>query len=146
MAKDLSKYPLHLGLGATAESQPLFTGGMEWYQDYAERNKDDGVEGRLVSMHTFTESWDVWEMHPLGHEAVIVTAGSMVLVQELLDGTIQTTPLTVGQVAVNPPGVWHTADVEEGACSAVFITAGKDTQHKAREATTTTANSGKEEL
>ena len=64
---NLTKHPIHLGLGATAEVEPLFTGEMEWYQGYGERHGEaDGVEGRLVSMHTFTESWDVWEMHPLG--------------------------------------------------------------------------------
>jgi len=134
MAKDLSKHPLHLGLGATTVSQPTFTGDMPWYQAYSERHAADGAEGRLVSMHTFTESWDCWEMHPLGSEAVIVTEGKMVLVQEIPDGNgnkVTKTELTKGQVAVNPPGVWHTSELEKGStCSAVFITAGKDTQHR----------------
>jgi len=44
----ISKHPLHLGLGATAHEEPLFTGGMDWYADYVERHVDDGAEGRLV--------------------------------------------------------------------------------------------------
>jgi hypothetical protein len=26
----------------------------------------DGAEGRLVSMHRFSQSWPSWEMHPAG--------------------------------------------------------------------------------
>ena len=59
-ARNLSENPVHLGLGATAEAQPPFT-GMEWYEEYGRRNAGDGAEGRLVSMHTFGESWDSWE-------------------------------------------------------------------------------------
>jgi hypothetical protein len=52
---DITTYPIHLGLGATAETQPEFTGGMQWYEDYGNRYESDGAEGRLVSMHSFTE-------------------------------------------------------------------------------------------
>ena len=58
MAERLSTYPIHLGLGATAATQPEFTGEMSWYEGYGQRHGDDGVEGRLVSMHSFDESWD----------------------------------------------------------------------------------------
>ncbi len=56
----LVENPLHLGLGATAVPQPLFT-GMDWYQGYGERNGHDGAEGRLVTMYRFTTSWNSWE-------------------------------------------------------------------------------------
>lgn len=128
--KNLSQHPLHLGLGATAVSQPLFTGEMDWYGGYGERHGVDGVEGRLVSMHTFTESWDVWEMHPLGAEVVLCTAGSIELVQEI-DGSEVATTLQVGEYAINEPGTWHTANVTEPT-TAVFITAGLGTEHRSR--------------
>jgi len=121
---------IHLGLGATAEPQPPFT-GMDWYQSYGERHGSDGPEGRLVSQHTFTESWDSWEMHPKGSEVVVCTHGAMVLTQEFPDGTLQTVPLAAGEYAINPPGVWHIADVEESA-TAIFITAGEGTEHRSR--------------
>lgn len=70
-------------------------------------------------------------MHPAGDEVVICTAGSMVLVQEFEDGKVVQTPICAGQYAINPPGVWHTADVAESA-TAVFITAGEGTQHRPR--------------
>lgn len=73
----LTANPLHLGLGATAEIEPLFTGELDWYADYSARHAADGPEGRLVSMHTLNEPWNVWEMHPQGVEATVLfmTAG-----------------------------------------------------------------------
>jgi len=129
MTKNLSKHPIHLGLGATATSEPAFTGSA-WYDAYATRRAADGNEGRLVAMFTFDESWDVWEMHPQGSEVVLCTAGEITLVQEI-DGRQVRTALRPGEYAINAPGVWHTADVEREA-TAVFITSGIGTQHRPR--------------
>ena len=126
----LCERPIHLGLGANAIEQPPFT-GMEWYAAYGERHGGDGAEGRLVSMHTFGESWDVWEMHPAGHEVVLCTAGEMTLIQEDSAGRVTRTVIRSGEYAINPPGVWHTADIA-GEASAVFITAGLGTEHRPR--------------
>jgi len=130
-AHDISTHPVHLGLGATVDVEPLFSGAMEWYADYTRRHAADGVEGRLVSMHTFQESWDMWEMHPRGSELVLCIAGSMTLHQETRDGATATVTLAPGQYVVNEPGTWHTADVEAEA-TALFITAGLGTQHRPR--------------
>lgn len=130
-ARHLGSHPLHLGLGATAVVEPRFTGAMDWYEAYTARHADDGAEGRLVSMHTFTEPWTIWEMHPLGSEVVLCTAGAMTLHQESADGTTAKVTLRAGEYAINQPGTWHTADVE-GEATAVFITAGFDTQHRPR--------------
>lgn len=121
---------VHLGLGATAAAQPPFT-GMSWYEGYSARHGDDGAEGRLVSQYTFHDNWDVWEMHPKGAEVVICTAGAMTLIQENQAGAHETIALKAGEYAINPPRIWHTADVEEAA-TAIFITAGEGTQHRAR--------------
>ena len=129
-ARKLSDSFLHLGLGATAVPQPPFD-GMEWYEAYGARHGDDGAEGRLVSQHTFSESWDSWEMHPVGHEVVICIDGSMILTQEDPDGAQRQVALSAGEYAINAPGVWHTADVENSA-TAIFITAGEGTQHRPR--------------
>ncbi len=125
----LERFPLHLGLGARAVPQPEFS-GMEWYAAYAERNAADGSEGRLVSLHSFRESWTSWERHPAGDEAVICTAGEITLIQELPDGT-RKVALRAGEYAINPRGVWHTADVA-GHATALFITAGWGTEHRPR--------------
>jgi mannose-6-phosphate isomerase-like protein (cupin superfamily) len=124
--------PAHLGLGATASVEPEFT-GMAWYAAYTARHQADGIEGRLVSQYSFTESWDSWEVHPHGAELVICTAGSLTLHQEHPDGRTETVTLAPGDYAINPPGVWHTADVAPGTtCTAIFITPGEGTEHRPR--------------
>ncbi len=128
--QSLETNPLHLGLGATAVVQPAFTGG-EWYEAYGARHGSDGAEGRLVSMFTFTQSWDSWEMHPAGDEVVLCTAGTMTIIQEFPDGSSAKVTLNPGEYAVNPPGVWHTADIA-GEATAVFITAGLGTEARDR--------------
>jgi quercetin dioxygenase-like cupin family protein len=128
---DLSVHPIHLGLGATAVVEPEFTGDMSWYGAYVERHRADAAEGRLVTVHSFDESWTSWEMHPVGAEVVLCLSGTMTLHQEHADGARSTVVLAPGQYAINPPGTWHTADVESTA-SALFITAGEGTQHRPR--------------
>lgn len=130
----LSAHPLHLGLGATAEIEPFFTGELSWYESYSRRHREDGPEGRLVSMHSFTEPREMWEMHPHGAEVVICTAGSLTLIQEKSDDSVTAIKLEQGQHAVNEPGIWHTADVESDA-TALFITAGMGTEHRPRDQT-----------
>ncbi len=127
-AFNLTKNPLHLGLGATAIQLPDFTGDMSWYEEYGKAHGGDGAEGRLVSMHTFTEDWDSWEMHPNGHEVVLCVNGQVTLVQEINGNTVETV-LTAGEGALNDPGVWHTARVSDTA-TCVFITAGLGTEHR----------------
>jgi mannose-6-phosphate isomerase-like protein (cupin superfamily) len=128
---DLRERPLHLGLGATAIPQPPFEGGMAWYEQYDERHGADGAEGRLVAVHTFDEPWTSWEMHPHGDEVVLCLSGRIALHQEK-DGEVHTVTLGPMQCAINAPGVWHTADVAGGAATALFITAGMETQHRPR--------------
>jgi quercetin dioxygenase-like cupin family protein len=125
----LERCPIHLGLGARAVAQPDFS-GVEWYAAYVDRNAPDGNEGRLVQLFSFSESWTSWERHPVGDEAVICTAGEITLVQELPDGPHKVT-LRAGDYAINPRGVWHTADVA-GHATALFITAGVGTEHRPR--------------
>ncbi|MDE2560813.1 MAG: cupin domain-containing protein [Sphingomonadales bacterium] len=127
----IAQRPIHLGLGATANAEPEFTGEMAWYEGYVARHADDGFEGRLVAMHSFTGSWDSWEVHPNGAEVVLCLSGSMTLHQEAPDGTLSQVTIGAGEYAINPPGTWHTADIE-GEASALFITAGAGTEHRPR--------------
>jgi mannose-6-phosphate isomerase-like protein (cupin superfamily) len=134
-ARSLETFPLHLGKGATAVSEPAFPRderAMQWYADYGARHVADGEEGRLVSMFTFTEDWGMWEMHPAGEEVVVCLSGAMVLTQEFPDGHRETVRLEPGEYAINPRGVWHTADIS-GEASALFITAGAGTQNRPRD-------------
>jgi hypothetical protein len=125
---------VHLGLGATTVPLPRHTGDMSWYAEYGRLHGADGTEGRLVSMYTFSESWESWEVHPKGSELVLCVAGTIALTQEAPDGTISTATITAGQAVVNEPGVWHTADVPDAGDppTVVFITAGEGTEHRPR--------------
>lgn len=130
----LESNPIHLGRGASAIPQPEFPRderAMQWYADYAARHGEDGAEGRLVSLFRFDGDWPGWEMHPAGDEVVVCLSGTMELIQELEDGTHVHTRLSPGEYAVNPPGTWHTADIE-GEATGLFITAGEGTQHRPR--------------
>jgi quercetin dioxygenase-like cupin family protein len=126
----LADTPVHLGLGATVVRQEPFTGEPAWYERYAARNAADGAEGRLVTVHSFTEPWDSWEVHPHGEELVLCTEGAITLHQEI-DGEVRQATIRSGEAVVNPPGVWHTADVA-GPATAVFITAGMGTEVRPR--------------
>lgn len=127
---DLETFPVHLGLGASVVTLDRFDGSPQWYERYGASVAADGDEGRLVSLHTFSTSWDSWEMHPRGAELVVCAVGSVVLHQEI-DGEVRTVRLDAGQAVINPPGVWHTADVD-ATCTAWFITAGVGTEIRAR--------------
>ena len=132
MAHNLTTHPIHLGLGATASAQPEFT-GMDWYGPYMARHAGDGLEGRLVTMYSFTQDWTSWEMHPEGEEVVVCLDGEMTLIQEDAQGARQEVMLRAGDYAINPRGMWHTADVADSA-RALFITAGWGTQIRERSA------------
>ena len=127
---NLSDTPVHLGLGATVEPLTGFSWGPEFFEGYAKRAEADGDEGRLVSFHTFTEPWAEWEMHPSGEELVLCVSGTMTLHQEI-DGQVVTSVVHAGEAVVNAAGVWHTADVD-GTATALFITAGRGTEGRAR--------------
>lgn len=126
----LSEAPVHLGLSATVVRQPTFGGGLGWYEAYVARHAADGAEGRLVSVHSFDRPWEQWEMHPQGEELVVCLSGEITLYQQIEAGA-RTLTLRPGEAAINPRGVWHTADVAQAA-TALFITAGVGTQHRAR--------------
>ncbi len=125
----LETFPAHLGLGASVVREPRFNGA-EWYAGYGARHASDGLEGRLVSMHTFDAPWTSWEVHPKGCELVVCTSGKITLHQEV-DGRVRTVTLRPGEAVINPPGVWHTADVDEPS-TALFITAGIGTENRPR--------------
>jgi hypothetical protein len=55
----------------------------------------------------------------------------MTLHQQLADGSESTVTLGPGEYAINPPGAWHTADID-GEATALFITPGLGTQHRPR--------------
>jgi mannose-6-phosphate isomerase-like protein (cupin superfamily) len=132
-ARSLETHPIHLGRGGSAVPQPEFPRderAMQWYIDYGARHAEDGADGRLVSCFRFSEDWASWEMHPAGAEVVVCVEGSMTLIQEIGGEEVRTN-LAAGEYAINPPGVWHTADVPQAA-TGFFITVGEGTEGRPR--------------
>ena len=129
-AIDLTATPIHLGLGSRA----LAVDGFDWdgpvLEAYADAVSGDGAEGRIVMVFDGNQSWDVWERHPAGDEVVICLSGRMTAIQEL-DGRHEPVEMGPYEAIVNPPGVWHTADVHEPV-RFMTITPGQGTEHRPR--------------
>jgi mannose-6-phosphate isomerase-like protein (cupin superfamily) len=129
-AFDLATTHIHLGLGARAVPLPDFEWSEAYLAAYGERFAADGDEGRLVMLGHSAESWPTWERHPAGEEVVVLLSGRVDLLQRSDDGE-RRIELRPGQAVVNPPGVWHTADVIEPG-DALFITPGRGTENVPR--------------
>lgn len=128
---DLDRTYVHLGLGATATPLPDFRWDADYLRSYAEAHAADGDDGRLVMIND-TSTWDSWERHPAGEEVVVLLSGRVTLTQDL-EGGPEAVDLRPGQAIINPPGVWHTCDVREPG-RILFITPGRGTEHRTREA------------
>ncbi len=129
-AFDLASTHIHLGLGSRAVPLPDFEWSREYLAAYGARFAGDGDEGRLVTLGHSAESWTSWERHPAGEEVVVLLSGLIDLVQRTDTGERRIT-LHPGQAVINPPGVWHTADVIEPG-DTIFITPGRGTEHEPR--------------
>jgi uncharacterized cupin superfamily protein len=131
VGKELDAFPVHLGRGGNASTEPIFTGDADWYASYETRHSADARDGRLVSAYTFDKPWQTWEMHPAGAEVVVCISGEVTLLQEQKDGAIVAVRLISGQYVINEPGVWHTADVD-APTALLFITPGAGTEIRER--------------
>ncbi|HXY92503.1 MAG TPA: cupin domain-containing protein [Acidimicrobiia bacterium] len=129
-AFDFTTTYVHLGLGARVDPLPDFQWTPEYLAGYTQRTESDGDEGRLVVLMDQPASWESWERHPAGDELVVLLAGRVDLIQEI-DGEPHVVELEPGMAVINPPGVWHTADVHQPG-RALFITAGRGTEARPR--------------
>jgi quercetin dioxygenase-like cupin family protein len=127
---DLETTPIHLGLGSRAMPVDGFAWDPAVLEAYATAVADDGAEGRLVMVFESSGSWDQWEQHPAGEEVVICLTGRMTVIREI-DGEHLVSELGPGEAVINPPGVWHTADVHEPG-RFMTITPGLGTTHRPR--------------
>ncbi|MGA2529274.1 MAG: hypothetical protein ABSG36_08960 [Acidimicrobiales bacterium] len=121
---------VHLGLGAQAVALPDFTWDQQCLDDYTARFAGDGDEGRLVCVSAQGQTWTVWERHPAGDELVVLLTGWIDVTQDMPKGP-RIVELRPGRAMINPKGIWHTSDVHEPG-TALFITPGARTEHKAR--------------
>lgn len=116
-------------LGTDARALPVFEFGHD-YDKYLAAYCSAEDPGRLVCLYETERDWGNWEAHPAGDELVVVLRGTAELIQES-DGEERRVILGPNQAIINPPGVWHTANVIEPFL-ALFVTPGPGTQHRPR--------------
>ena len=131
---DLSKTPIHLGLGADGENAALPIHGFGFdgqaFGRYVAEHCRPDAPGRLIMVESTPRNWGAWECHTEGDEIVIVLEGKAVFMQEI-GGQVVKAAVGPGSTMINPAGVWHTADVEE-PMKAIYITPCPGTKHRPR--------------
>ena len=65
------------------------------------------------------------------HERTSIRQIVLRCIDKELDGEVRSAIIQGGEAIINPPGVWHTADVT-GPTTALFITAGMGTENRPR--------------
>lgn len=123
---ELSKTFVHLEADQTA--RPIAVTETFW-QELSSGKLAHLEEGRLLSSYSFSEDWNVWEMHPSGEELVCLLSGAVDFVLEQ-SGTHSVIELrSAGSFILVPRGVWHTAKARAPS-SMMFITPGEGTDHR----------------
>jgi len=120
----------YLRLRPDATIEPL-TVGEDFWQRIGSGALGTFHDEYLVTLHRIDVDFPMWEMHPRGDEIICLLSGKMTITLEI-DGH-QTRHLLdePGAFILVPKGAWHTATVHANV-RALFITAGEDTEHRAR--------------
>ena len=126
---DLAKTPIHLqGSEALAVNNFNFDGPS--FEAYVDTYCSESEPGQMMMIEITPEDWTTWECHPQGAEIVHILQGQGVFIQQ--DGANEIRiPIQPGSTIINPPGVWHTADIVEPV-KAIYLTPCPGTQHKPR--------------
>ena len=82
----------------------------------------------LVGVYPQSADWPHWEMHPKGHEILVMLDSRLEMTIDR-DGEVSTLTLGPGETLVVPPGAWHVAKVLEPG-RMLGITYGEGTQHR----------------
>ncbi len=82
----------------------------------------------LVGVYQMTADWPHWEMHPKGHEVLVMLEGRLEMTFDR-DGVHTTNLLEPGGTLVVPPGVWHRARVLQPG-RLLGVTYGEGTDHR----------------
>jgi mannose-6-phosphate isomerase-like protein (cupin superfamily) len=125
-ALDLTSTYLHLGEGPDVTVVPVTPDFWPTIDD-----RTDLQRGRLVTSFVHDGDWDVWEMHPVGDEVIVVLGGSTTFHLDDDRGSVSQVRVDAPAAVVVPTGTWHTADVHEPG-PILVITWGEGTQHRPR--------------
>ncbi len=118
---ELTSTYVHLTDEGVAETLPLTSDF--WPEVMAGKRR---LAGWLVTCSPQTRDWPTWEMHPAGHEILVLLSGEMDLL--LMEPAGQRrVALSPGSSFIVPPGTWHTARVK-GPGELLAITAGRGTR------------------
>lgn len=128
-AIDLTESPIHIGRDATF-ALPDFKYDGESFGAYVDQHTSQQDPGLLMMIEATPADWPTWERHPAGYEIVHILEGSGTFYQQLDTGEVAI-PFGPGSTVINPPGVWHTADVTQ-SMRAIYITPCPETDHKPR--------------
>ena len=82
----------------------------------------------LVGIYPQSEDWPHWEMHPKGHELLVMLDGRLEITLDQ-GGAVITAALGPGGALVVPPGAWHVAKVLQPG-RMLGVTYGEGTQHR----------------
>lgn len=115
----------HLGVGPTVTRVDVTPEFWPTIDDRTELHT-----GRLITSFEMSSDWDVWEMHPVGDEVIMVTEGEVRFHLDA-DGAVSELDVGAPHYIVVPAGTWHTADAL-GTARLVVITWGEGTQHRPR--------------
>ena len=128
-AIDLTQSPIHIGRDSTFALTGFSYDGPS-FEAYVDKHTSPEEPGLLMMIETSPGDWGTWERHPEGFEIVHILEGSGTFYQENEAGDVAI-PFGPGSTLINPPGVWHTADVSE-TMKAIYITPCPGTDHKPR--------------
>lgn len=120
----------YLHLGPEGSAIPLEANETFW-EKLTTGGFDHLGPGRLASTYDFANNWPSWEQHPAGEEVVVLISGAMEFVLDTIEGQRKIALNQPGQFLLVPRGVWHTANVAQGA-KALFITPGEGSGHRPR--------------
>lgn len=111
---------IHLTESGDAEQVPV---DAEFWATIASRTDLD--DGYLATSYDTDADFPHWEMHPAGDEIIFAASGAYTLIIENQPDTL----LPAGHAGIVPRGAWHRLTVQRPGRT-IFITPGKDTQHK----------------
>lgn len=83
----------------------------------------------MISAGEGRGDWARWEMHPAGHEVLVILEGAPLLWLEHPDGRLEPVQTQAGSTVIVPPGAWHRAEAD-APYKILYVTYGPGTTHR----------------
>ena len=128
MKSDLSTDYIHFKQGSRAKT---IRAGADFWEKLSSGLHPELDSGRLMIEFSFDAPWETWERHPHGEELVLLLEGHATLICQLHNEIVSYRLAAPGEYVLVPKDTWHTADTDVQT-RMLFLTPGKDTDHKPR--------------